>query len=141
MLPLGELLPSETAVLKSTPSSGIAVRLPPNVLIARLELGKISSTGFLSARFRFGDPLGLAGRCGDKLRCPAAFTPGIDDARAIGGAKALAVDLDLKCPREYGDVFRVWMGRVGEEKLGKLEKLGDGGEGAGSVALRGIGGR
>ena len=37
----------------------------------------------------------------------------------MGGARALCVDFDLKCPREYGEVFRGLYGMEGEEETGE----------------------
>lgn len=94
--------------------------------------GNISSTGFLGVRFRCGEPAGLEERFDeDTYRCPAALTPGIDCALDIGGARALAVDLDLMCPRERGEVFRGRYGKIGDDHPGDL-----GEEGIGSVERR-----
>ena len=57
--------------------------------------GNTSSTGFLKARFRFGDPAGLDGRAGDPiLKNPTRLTPGIDFARDIGGVGVLAAECE-----------------------------------------------
>jgi hypothetical protein len=55
----------------------------------------------------------------------------MDCARNMMGAKALAEDLDLKCPREYGEVFRGRKGNVGDDHPGDC-----GEDGVGSVDLR-----
>jgi hypothetical protein len=71
---------------------------------------------------------------------PAPFTPGSDCARDIGGAKALAVDLDLKWPRAKGEVLR---GRKGIEGVAGEEDNHAGERGdwkVGSVERRIFGG-
>jgi hypothetical protein len=77
--------------------------------------GKTSSTGFLRARRRWGEPRGLGERRGDDMcRWPAASTPGSDCARDMRRARPLAFDLDLKWPREDGEWLRGRNGRVGD---------------------------
>jgi hypothetical protein len=102
---IGELLRSdESGVLSSADKSPVSL-MCPRPRFGRL--GNTSSTGFLGVRTRLGDPAGLEGRCsGEESMWPAALNPGKDCARVIGCARALVVDFDLKCPREYGDVFR-----------------------------------
>jgi hypothetical protein len=103
--PVGELPRSYTLGVSS--SSEIA-GTPSMNACARLDSpGNTSSTGFLGARARCGEPRGLDERWVlEMYKCPAELIPGIDCARDMGGARALAEDLDLKWPREYGDVFR-----------------------------------
>jgi hypothetical protein len=52
-------------------------------------------------------------------------------ARDIGGARGLVVDLDLRCPRLKGEVFRGRYGIVGGETVGDRGEFR-----SGSVALR-----
>lgn len=98
--------------------------------------GKTSSAGFRGIRTLLGDPIGLAGRwMGDERRCPAPLNPGIDCARIIGGARGLVEDLDRRCPRENGEIFRGRYGREGEAETGDRGDCG-----VGSVHRRIVGG-
>ena len=132
--------PSTGDLLRSIALGVSSSERPPSSVIFLNErfgmTGKTSSAGFRGVRFLLGDPKGLAGRCvGDERRCPAPLNPGIDCALIMGGARAEVEDLDRRCPREKGEVFR---GRYGREGPADIGDRGD--CGVGSVHRRIFGG-
>lgn len=67
--------------------------------------GKASSAGFRRCLTRFGDPEGLAGRrSGEESARLATSKPGMDLVRDMVGMARLAVDFDLVCEPDRGDV-------------------------------------
>jgi len=134
---VGELLLSSgLGVSSSSEIAETLCQMSTGVRLLGGNPGKTSSAGFLGVLLRCGEPAGLEGRfCGVMNRWPAAFTPGMDCARDIGGARALAVDLDLIWPRESGDVLRGRYGKTGDDHPGEI-----GDEGVGSVERRMVGG-